>query len=248
MQLYDLNAWAQSQGITGSIEIKRVFNDAPSAMQRYFDPFAGVGTGPQAMFEAFGMGNMSPGISFMMMPVNFDIMKVQAIEFNDQIRRSGYSFDLINNQLRVFPIPADNMNLYFDYILVSDRDNITNNNDSGSNNLITNISNVPYTNPVYSQINPMGKQWIYQYTLATAKEMLGYIRKKYQSIPIPGSDVQLNGDDLINASKAEKEALLLQLRDTLDQTSRKAQLERKADEDKNLNQMMNSIPLPIYIF
>jgi hypothetical protein len=107
---------------------------------------------------------------------------------------------------------------------------------------------VPYSNPVYSQINPMGRQWIYQYALATAKEMLGYIRKKYQSIPIPGSDVQLNGDDLINASKAEKEALLLQLRDTLDQTSRKAQLERKADEDKNLNQMMNSIPLPIYIF
>jgi hypothetical protein len=75
MQLYDLNAWAQSQGITGSIEIKRVFNDAPSAMQRYFDPFAGVGTGPQAMFEAFGIGNMSPGISFMMMPVNFDVHK-----------------------------------------------------------------------------------------------------------------------------------------------------------------------------
>ena len=248
IQDYDLNTWATNKGISGSIEIKRVFNDAPAAIQRYFDPYAGVGTGPQAMFEAFGFGNSSPGISFMMMPINFDILKIQAIEFNDQIRRSAYSFDLVNNQLRIFPIPkSDGANLFFHYIMISERDDVTNNIGKGHDNLITNISSVPYTNPTYLNINSIGKQWIYQYTLAIAKEMLGYIRKKYLSIPIPGAEVTLNGDDLIAAAIKEKDALLEQLRATLEATSRKQQLENQAAEVDSLQKTLNNIPLPIYI-
>lgn len=248
VQDYDLNQWAINNGISGSIEIKRIFNDAPAAIQRYFDPYAGVGTGPQAMFEAFGFGSMSPGISFMMMPVSFDILKIQAIEFNDQIRRSAYSFDLVNNQLRIFPIPnSPDGSMFFHYIKTEDRDSVTNNNLSGQDNLITNISSVPYNNPVYGQINAVGKQWIYQYTLAIAKEMLGYVRKKYLTIPIPGADVSLNGDDLIAASIKEKDSLLEQLRLVLDDVSRKSQLERKKNESDFLKSELTNIPLPIYI-
>ena len=32
--------------------------------------------------------------------------------------------------------------------------------------VITNISQVPYSNPVYSQINSIGRQWIFEYALA----------------------------------------------------------------------------------
>lgn len=250
IQDYDLNAWATQTGVSGAIEIKRIFNDAPAAIQRYFDPYAGVGTGPQQMFEAFGFGNSSPGISFMMMPINFDVLKIQAIEFNDQIRRSAYSFDLVNNQLRIFPIPSEGSagaRLYFHYILIAERDDITNNSGKGQDNLITNISSVPYTNPTYAHINSIGRQWIYQYTLAIAKEMLGYIRKKYLSIPIPGADVTLNGDDLIAAAIKEKDALLEQLRLNLEETSRSKQLENQASQVDNLQKTLNNIPLPIYI-
>ncbi len=250
VQNYDMAQWARNVGITGSIEIKRIFYESPPAILRYFDPYAGTGTGMQSMLETFGFGQMSPGINFMLMPIYFDVQKVQAIEYNDEVRKAAYSFDLINNKLRLFPIPVLSGSLRFHYIITEERDSSIYNFPSGSSGstYITNMSKVPYANPVYQQINSIGKQWIRQYTLAIAKEMLGYIRKKYQSIPIPGAEVVLNGDDLINAAITEKQALLEQLRLTLDEVSRKAQLERKFNEDQFVRDTLNSIPLTIYVF
>lgn len=250
VQDYNLDAWAISEGITGSIEIKRIFFEAPPAIVRYFDPYAGTGTGFQSMISEFGFGQMSPGINFMLMPIYFDVQRVQAIEYNDQVRKAAYSFDLINNQLRIFPIPVSSGSLRFHYIIEEERDSSIYQFASGSNpgSYITNISKVPYNNPVFSQINAIGRQWIRQYMLAIVKEMLGYVRKKYTSIPIPGAEVTLNGDDLISASIDEKAKLLEQLRLTLDEVSRKSQLERKFNEDQFVRDTLNNIPLTIYIF
>jgi hypothetical protein len=250
VQDYDLNDWAVSQSIAGGVEIKRVFYEAPPAIVRYFDPYAGSGTGIQSLLETFGFGQMSPGINFMLMPIFFDVMKVQAIEFNDQIRKAAFSFDLVNNQLRLFPIPSNittgyNDKLYFHYIKKDDRNSVTQDNRT---NLITNVSNIPYQNPIYSQINSIGKQWIRQYTLSLVKEMLGYVRGKYGTIPIPGAEVTLNQSDLFTDARAEKIALLEQLRLMLDEVSRRAQLERQSLESENIQKQFNNVPLPIYIF
>lgn len=256
IQDYDLNAWASSSGISSSIEIKRVFFEGPPAMVRFFDPYAGTGTGIQSLLESFGFGQFSPGINFLLMPISFDVLKVQAIEFNDQIRKAAFSFDLVNNQLRIFPIPYNivdgfNDKLFFHYIETIERDSVIQTKDSSGNprnDLISNISKVPFANPIYSQINSIGRQWVYQYALAISKEMLGYVRKKYTTIPIPGAEVTLNGDDLIIAAKEEKAALLEQLRLTLDETSRMKQLERQKNEADFIQSQLSSIPLTFYIF
>ena len=109
------------------------------------------------------------------------------------------------------------------------------------------FSNVPYQNVIYTNINDVGRQWIRRYTLALAKEMLGYIRGKYSSVPIPNADVTLNGSDLISAAQTEKEGLITELKEMLDTMSRQAQLERKQAEAEALQQQMNKIPLKIYI-
>lgn len=244
-QEYDLDAWASGSGITGSIEIKKVFYEAPPAIVRYFDPYAGTGNDMQALLSSFGFGAMSPGINFMLMPIFFDVLKVQAIEFNDQVRKSAFSFELVNNRLRIFPIPVqDNLQMFFNYIIIEERDDVVKNK---ATNLITNIGNVPYLNPTYSFINSIGKQWIRQYALAIAKEMLAYVRGKYQTTPIPGAEVSLNQGDLLNDARTEKEALLTQLRLILDETSRKAQLERSSQEATFIQDTLNNIPLPIFV-
>jgi hypothetical protein len=257
VQDYDLKAWAASQGISGSgIEIKKIFFEAPPAIVRYFDPYAGTGTGIQSLLETFGFGQFSPGINFLLMPIYFDVQKLQAIELNDQIRKSAFSFDLVNNNLRIFPIPGDRTDgaerkLFFHYIKKDERNDVTSatpNYDSGSSTLVTNVSNVPYANPVFCEINSIGKQWIRQYALATVKEMLGYVRKKYATIPIPGAEVTLNGDDLLTDARAEKTALLEQLRAMLDITSRKTQLENQSMESDFMQKTLINVPLPIYIF
>ena len=194
--------------------------------------------------DAFDFGSYSPGVNFLLMPASFDILKVQAIEFNDQIRRSAYSFEIVNNKLKLFPIPKTNYNLRFEYYKVTDKKAASFIQGSG---LITNVGEVPYSNPTYAQINSVGRQWIFRYTLALAKELLAYIRGKYQVVPVPGSEATLNQADLLTDARAEKESLLTQLKEMLEQTSRQAQLERKANEGENLKKTLGDVPMTIYI-
>ena len=244
VQEYDMDTWATNEGITGSIEIRRVFYNAPPAILRYFDPYAGTGTGIQSLMDAFDFGSFSPGVNFLLMPASFDILKVQAIEFNDIIRRSTYSFELVNNKLRIFPIPKKAATLMFDYYKVNDkRDGVL----KDGTGLVKTVADVPYENPEYALINSVGRQWIFKYTLALAKELLAYVRGKYQSVPVPGSEATLNQADLLTDARAEKDALIANLREMLDQTSRQAQLERKANEGDNLKKTLGDVPMTIYI-
>ena len=244
IQDYDLDAWATAQGITGGIEIRKVFYESPPAILRYFDPYAGTGTGIQSLMDAFDFGSFSPGVNFLLMPASFDMLKVQAIEFNDQIRRSAYSFEIINNKLKLFPIPSKAGKIFFEYYKTTEKNGAVKNSNTG---LITNVGEVPYNNVKYAYINSVGRQWIYRYTLALAKELLGYIRGKYQQIPVPSSNTGLNQADLLTDARSEKTALLSELREMLDQTSKKAQLERKADESDNLKRITTQVPMTIYI-
>jgi len=245
-QEYDMNQWAVDNGIQGRIEIKRIYYEAPPAIMRYFDPYAGTGTGMMQMLDSFGWGSYSPAINFMLMPINYDLQKIQAIEFNDQIRKSQYTFELVNNQLKIFPIPVVHYHdLWFQYILESDRNNPY--LDSQGQSLITNASNVPYENPVYSQINSIGRSWIFEYALALSKEMLGYVRGKYTTVPIPGSEITLNQGDLITAATSERTSLIERLRAYFDTTSRKTLLENKAAEAESQRNILNDVPMTIFI-
>jgi len=249
-QIYDLNdsgIVSLESGTAGTtdIEIKRIYHEAPPAITRFHDPMLGTGLGSMGMIDSFGWGAYSPGVSFMMMPMYADVLRMQGIEFNDQIRKSAYSFELVNDRLKVFPIPngAQFTKIWFDYIVKSDRSNPL----KGKTGTISDFSNVPYLNMIYTTINDVGKQWIRKYCLALCKEMLGYIRGKYSALPIPNAEITLNGADLIAAAQTEKEGLITELKEILDTMSRQSQLERKQAESDALQNQMNKIPLKIYI-
>ena len=246
IQEYNLNDWKDTQGITGSIEIKQVFYQNTPAIVRYFDPYAGTGYGSQQLLDVFGFGNYSPAINFLLMPIYYDVSVIQAIEMNDQIRKSAFTFELVNNNLRIFPIPNAQGQLFIQYIKVDERNAPTTPAYSGSN-LVTDISNVPYENPTYQYINAPGRYWIFEYSLALAKELLGYVRGKYSQVPVPGAEVTLNQADLIAAANTEKATLIEKLRLDLDENSRKMQLQRKAEEADAMGRTLEQVPLPIYI-
>jgi hypothetical protein len=244
-QTYDLNEWALSQSIEyGDLEIRKILYEGSPALTRFFDPYATTGTGQLNMLDNFGWSSYSPAINFMLMPLNFDIQKIQSIELNDTVRKAQYSFELINNQLRIFPIPKSSQKLFFHYLLKSEKQS---NSIIPSNNSITNISNVPYNNPIYSQINAVGRSWIFEYALALCKEMLGYVRGKYDSIPIPGDEVKLNQADLISAATAEKTALIEKLKSYLEEMTRDKLLERRANESEHRLKELGNTPNLIYL-
>ena len=244
IQNYDLDLWATDKGIVGGIEIRRVFYEAPPAIQRYFDPYAGTGTGTHSLMDQFGFGNMSPGVNFMLMPASYDILKTQAIEFNDQIRKSTFTFELVNNKLKLFPVPNVDGTLIFEYYKLNDKSAI---NFNSASNTITNVAEVPYNNPTYSHINSVGRQWIYKYSLALAKELLAYIRGKYQTVPVPGAEATLNQADLLTDARTEKEALITNLREMLGETSRGAQMEAQSQEADFLRSTLSQVPMTIHV-
>jgi len=245
-QRYDLLSNVSSS-ISGSesVYIKRVYHYQPAAINRYFDPYAGTGTGIQSLMQSFGFGNMSPGVNFMLMPMFFDALKIQAIELNDMIRKSGYHFEVTNNRyLKLFPIPNRDYTLHFEYVLKSTANAPVKN---PATNLITDISNVPYNNPTYAYINQPGRQWIRRYALALAKEMLGGIRGKYQSLPIPGETTTLDYQRLLSEASAEKTTLITELKELLGETTRLKQLERQNQEAQQTQETFYKVPYPIYI-
>lgn len=423
VQEYDLNVWAREQGVIGGIEIRRIFYEAPPAILRYFDPYAGTGTGIQSLMDAFDFGSYSPGVNFLLMPVSADLLKIQGIEFNDQVRKSAYTFECVNNILKIFPIPVRDGALRIEYYRLSDKRRLNTNvknistvsnhkmsvnvtvedepvtqtfqhnlgttevtvqafevvngsprvfipaditildentisvtfnettkgylvigypkdfvqygpdgdvikhnmdfsvevygnqntadklfvhnlntenirvtvyqdeedgtsheiipasiqipdsnsvrisfwesvpyghivitypeyekpNTGSGDTIITNITEVPYENPVYSKINSIGRQWIFRYALALAKEVLAYVRGKYTTLPIPDSEATLNQADLLADARAEKDKLIEQLRDMLEQTSRQNQLERKAQETEYLGKTLGGVPMLVYV-
>jgi hypothetical protein len=251
-QIYDLQDWALSGSLITSgdrIVVSKIYYESQPAINQYYDPYIGGSINYQGATENFGWASYSPGLNFVLFPIYWDIQRIQEIEMSNIVRRSAYSFGITNNKLTIFPKPdSDGIVVWIDYWKKSELTSISGNSPYGTNpGLITNPSNVPYTNVTYQQINQPGKQWIYEYTLALASELLGLIRGKYTQIPAPGAEVTLNGSDLISKGKDQQSLLRERLRGDFDAMSRQAQLERKQSENQSISSTLNDVPMFIYI-
>jgi hypothetical protein len=258
-QRYDLAQWAEEEGIVGGIEIKNVYYQAPPAVSQLYSPAllagqGGLGGVPAAGLYGFGYGSAA----YLMMPTSFTMQNIQAIEMQNQVTLSNYSFNIINNIISVFPVPGTGafgedgfeggldygIYLVFDFIKIQDRLDAA---FADGTNKIVNVGNAPYVNPVYSNISSIGRSWIFEYTLAKSKEMLGLVRNKYSQVPIPGAEVTLNGNELVSSAATEKEALITQLRLYFDQTSRQSLLERRQAESVARVAEISQVPMTIFI-
>jgi hypothetical protein len=273
------------------IEVKRIFHEAPPAIQKVYDPLMNTGIGQSNILNEFGWSGMSPvGTQFLLRPINEDLMRLQAIEFNEQVRKSAYGFEVINNKLTLFPVPTKDFTLWFDYVYKRERDlaavqgyvdadefNVTPKTQTSvdeetteqviidgsekeqisdvfpkrppemSPDSVTDVSNVPYQFHNFSSINDIGKRWIMKYYLSLCKELLGAIRSKYQSIPIPGGETSLDGDALRTEAQTEKEQLITELREDLEVTSRSTTSEQLNQVSDNLQENLRKVPTLVYI-
>jgi len=239
-QEYDLNSvltGSNGSAIDADIEIKRVFHQKSPAQARHYDPQFGS----QLALNSFGWGGTMAGISYLAMPLYDDLLKIQQVEFDDTIRKSAYTFELINNKLKIHPQPQSEYKFYIQYMEVSSRDTLI------TSSSVSDFSNMGYDNMTYSNINDPGKQWIRKYTLSLVKQVLGSVRSKYSSIPIPGAETTLDGDTLRSEGAAEAEALIAQLREDLEAASRRNLMEKEQEITDFQQGMLNKAPLNIYV-
>ena len=248
-QDYDLqDVWASVSESGKRIEVQRVFNHMPSSITRFYDPYAGSFDQRQ-LLDALGFGNVSPGISFILKPISYDLARANMIETSDLVRKSAYSFELHNNNLRIFPRPTKSDSgekIYFEYYVKDDIRN-TNPVSASMQGGVSDPSNVPYKFITYSSINAPGRQWIRKYTYALSKELLGIIRSKYSVLPIPDAEVTLDGEALKAEGREEKTQLLEELKEFLDSVSLTEKLKAEAEESNAQREVLAKAPLPIYI-
>ena len=244
-QEYDLQSlWGSVSESGERIDVTKVFYETTPAISRFFDPYSVSGQGTLNLIDEFGFGTFSPAAQFILMPIYEDMLRIQQIEFNDQMRKSAHSFNIVNNKITILPKPTSNYKLWFEYQVVKDR---RENSTIITPNVVSDYSNVGYNFAEYSKINDVGKQWIRKYTLALAKEMLGAVREKYSTIPIPGSEVSLDGSALRAEAQSEKDFLIEQLRENLNEVSKKQRMENEAAMVDQQQTVMNKVPLAIYI-
>ena len=231
---------------SSTIDVTRVYHEAIPAITRFFDPYSVGAQGTLNLISELGFGNYSPSAQFLMMPLYEDVLRMQQIEFNDHIRKSAHTFNIVNNVLEIFPVPTNNTvkKVYFDYM---SRDEFEHDSQTIQADSLSDYSDIPYDFIQYRNINDVGKQWIRKYTLALAKELLGAIREKYNSIPIPDGEVSLDGGALRAEAQVEKDALITQLRENLEEMSRKNVMENKAHEADHHQEMLRKVPLKLYV-
>lgn len=252
VQKYDLTTLsfdaATSQSLSSSVErdVVRVFYEAVPAITRFFDPYSVGGQGTLNLISELGFGNFSPAAQFLMMPIYEDVLRMQQIEFNDHIRKSTFSFNIVNNKLEIFPLPTNDTNtrIYYEYF---ERNSFQNESSIVQDGVVADYSNIRYDFIPYTRINEVGKQWIRKYTLALSKELLGAIREKYNTIPIPDGEVSLDGAALRAEAQVEKDELVKQLRENLEELGRKTQFEIRKNEAEHHQDMLRKIPLKIYV-
>ena len=244
-QNYDLQAlWGSVSESGERLDVTTVYYESTPAIQRFFDPYSVSGQGTLNLIDEFGFGSFSPAAQFIMMPIYEDMLRIQQIEFNDQIRKSAHSFNIVNNKITILPKPTSNYKLWFEYQVVKDR---RENSTIITPNVVSDYSNIGYNFANYDRINDVGRQWIRKYTLALAKEMLGAVREKYSTVPIPGSEVSLDGASLRAEAQTEKDALIEQLRENLNEVSKKQRMENEAAMVDQQQTIINKVPLNIYV-
>jgi hypothetical protein len=270
--IYDLQAlWANPSESGNRIEIRRIYHDRAPAIVRggfgYGDIGAGPTDGTNNLLGEFGWQGYDGGLNsfggsgtagqFIVMPVFETLLRTQAVEFNDQVRRSQYSFELINNKIRLFPLPTGER-LWFEYLVKQDKfgaQSATSGSAAAGStgtpgSVVSDMSNAPYNNMPYGTINDVGRRWIQKMTLALAKETLGRILSKYESIPAPNLNdgFRMDGPTLRQESEKEKATLWEQLRESLEQSARHAQLEKAKDNELNSQEILKLAPMPFRIF
>tara|TARA_B100000287_G_scaffold236633_1_gene222764 strand:- start:2539 stop:3852 length:1314 start_codon:yes stop_codon:yes gene_type:complete len=235
----------EGQVDSSRILIKKVYYKTPQAMWRFFGYYGGL----NVVGNMHSYGQFMDDSTFQLIPTWQN--KAQAMAFEDAIytRMSHWSYQIRNNNLRLYPIPQNFSPklMWIEFSIPSDAWDETVLNGKGPANGVNNMNTLPLGNVPYDRINSIGKQWIRRFALSICKEILGQVRSKFGSVPIPGSEVQLNGSDLISQSQTEQEKLREELKTMLSELTYAKLVETDANMQDNAQKVLEAAPHYIFV-
>jgi hypothetical protein len=227
---------------TKKLKLQEVFHFNPSAAYRFFDTTSAV----NYLNNEFNFESFTPETVFYVLPVFEDVLRGGMLSMSQRVRRSNFSYKVTGTKIRIFPTPveatATPKRLWIRVAFAPDPMNPPFKDDSIYG--VSNLSNVPFGNLLFNRINSIGRQWTRQYTMALCKEVLGLIRSKFGTVPIPGGEVQLNGSDLLSQGREEQKDLRAELKEMLESLTYSKILETEVSAADNLNKLLKYVPMP----
>jgi len=249
-QDYDLQQILEDDTKYGSIvgnkrvKIRNVFYVSPRQMWRFYGYYGGLNvTGDMHTY-----GQYADDSSFQVIPAWQN--KIQAISYEDHLytRTSHYSYEVIDNKLRLYPTPDTVSPEKFWFRFTVDSTDIWEDADDNGQDGINNMNTLPFENIPYENINSIGHQWIRRFALALSKETLGQIRGKFGgNVPIPGESITLNASDLLGQAKAEQDALRDELKTILDELTYNKLLATDKEMIDSAKAIVTETPLKIFV-
>lgn len=222
------------------LKIMEVFHFSPQAAYRFFDTTSAI----NYLNNEFSFESFTPETVFYVLPVFEDVLRGGMLDMSQRVRRSNYSYKITGKSIRIFPKPTTQTPGKLWIRVHYSPDPMNPSYADASIDGVSNMSNIPYGRLIYERINSIGRQWVRQYSLALCKELLGLIRSKFSTVPIPGSDLQLNGADLISQGREDKSALKEKLTTMLEEMTYSKMLEDEASASENLTRILKGIPVP----
>ena len=226
----------------GKMKIYEVFHYSPQAAYRFFDTTSAI----NYLNNEFSFESFTPETVFYVLPVFEDILRGGQMSLSNKVRRSNYSWMITGTKIRIFPTPTGTTNPMRLFIRAGfQHDPYNPSFKDGSINGVSGVGNAPFGNLSYSSLNSIGRQWIREFTLALAKELLGLIRSKFSTVPIPGGELTLNGGDLVTQGRDEKDKLITQFKEMLDSMTYDKLMETQATQLDNLQKILRGVPIPM---
>ena len=222
-------------------QIKEIFHFSPLTQYRFFGTTSAV----NFLNNQFSFESCTPETIFYLLPVWEDILRGMQFETSNRVRRSNFSYDVNNNVIKLYPTPTNATTIYFSYWLpkgpfAPDYDDLQIDG-------VANVSNVPFSNIEYCKLNSISRQWIWKMSHALSKEVLGEIRSKISTIPIPNGDLTLNGPELISDARVEQDRLRAELREFLEDTTYQSIAAKEAEMAENVKRVLSEVPLGVYV-
>ena len=222
------------------MRVGEVFHFSPTAAYRFFDTTSAI----NYLNNEFSFESFTPETIFYVLPVFEDILRAGQLDLSNRVRRSNYSYKIIGTKIRIYPKPTQEspLKLWVRVMLYPDPLNPSYEDETIRG--VSNLSNIPFGNLQYNNVNSIGRQWIRQYTLALSRETLGLVRSKFGSVPIPGGDLSLNGGDLVSTGREDKDKLRTQLREMLETLTYDKLVEVSALRSENVQKQLRYVPIP----
>ena len=224
------------------MKILEVFHSSPSNAYRFFDTTSAT----SYLANEFAFESYTPETVFYILPVFEDVLRGGMLDLSTRVRRSNYSYKISGTKIRIYPMPTGDpvkpKKLWVRVGFSPDAMKPSYNDQSIYG--VSNLSNVPFGRLEFEKINSIGRQWVRQYSLALSTELLGLVRSKFASIPIPGSELQLNGSELVGYGRDDQTTLRERLLAMLEELTYSAMLEDEATASENLSRVLRNIPIP----